>query len=249
MTKLENVRINNDVRINTSLVDNGVKVDWPSLSDIHAAIYSEAQRMMAGICEIHVDPKNEKNLIVKYAASKPQYKGVQRLVVRCTYKGKKKTYDTLAFNFVATTDELAEEPIEMSDPEVNVELQVNEVSTSLLDEAIDACIKATEQALEASRTAEQAATHQPIIGKNGNWHTWSTELQTYEDTGLAAQGPAGKDGMNGANGEKGDKGDSGNINYPTFDINGAMELVMDSEAASDADRFELDQEGNLTLNI
>ena len=48
---------------------------------------------------------------------------------------------------------------------------------------------------------------------------------------------------------KGDKGESGNINYPTFDINGAMELVMTTDAASDADRFKLDEHGNLTLNI
>ena len=71
----------------------------------------------------------------------------------------------------------------------------------------------------------------------------------YQDTEVAAQGPQGLPGTDGKDGEKGDKGESGNINYPTFDINGAMELVMTTDAASDADRFELDEHGNLILNI
>lgn len=49
-------------------------------------------------------------------------------------------------------------------------------------------------------------------------------------------------------GAKGDKGDSGNINYPTFVVNDAMELVMDTQAASDNDRFDI-VDGNLILDL
>ena len=49
-------------------------------------------------------------------------------------------------------------------------------------------------------------------------------------------------------GAKGDKGDSGNINYPTFVVNDAMELVMDTQAASNNDRFDI-VDGNLILDL
>lgn len=249
MIQLKNVRICNDVRMNTSLKDNGVRVAWNTMDSIHAALYADNQRMMAAACEVVPDPKDETNLIVKYSALKPQYKGPQRLVIRCEFRGQKKTYDILAFNFVATTDELSGQPVEITDPEVNVELTVQDVSTSLLDEAIDACIAATQAATEAAGSANEAASHQPIIGEDGNWKVWSSASGSYQDTGINAQGPKGDPGKDGKDGEQGPKGDSGNINYPTFDINGAMELVMTTDAASDADRFELDENGNLILNI
>lgn len=249
MAQLENVRRSNDVRLNVSLNDNGVRVSWDSLESIHAALYADNQRMMAGSCEIIHDTADNTNLIVKYGAEKPQYLGPQRLVMRCVYKGQKKTYDVLAFNFVATTDELSGQPVIIEDPEVDVELAVQDVSTSLLDEAIDACIAATAKAIEAASSAEKASANPPTIGENGNWQVWNSEAGMYQDSGVAAQGPQGLPGTDGKDGEKGDKGESGNINYPTFDINGAMELVMTTDAASDADRFELDEHGNLILNI
>lgn len=249
MAQLKNVRIDNDVRLNISLKDNGVRVAWNSMNSIHAALYADDQRMMAGACETVLDTEDETNLIVKYRANKPQYKGPQRLVIRCEFRGQKKTYDILAFNFVASTDDLAGQPVEITDPEVGVELTVQDVSTSLLDEAIDACIAATQAAIEAASTADEAASHQPIIGEDGKWKVWSSASGTYQDTGINAQGPKGDPGKDGKDGEQGPKGDSGNINYPTFDINGAMELVMTTDAASDADRFKLDDKGNLIINV
>ena len=246
---LPNVRIENDVRVNAALKDNGVRVDWNSLTDIHAALYADTQRVMAGLCSAKIDIEDGETLIVSYGAGQPQYLGPQRLVIRCKYQGRKKTYDVPAFVFVSQTADLENEELEISDPEVDVELEVREVSTSLLDEAIDACISATAKAIEAASSAEKASANPPTISENGNWQVWNSETEMYQDTGVAAQGTQGLPGTDGKDGEKGDKGESGNINYPTFDINGAMELVMTTDAASDADRFELDEHGNLILNI
>ena len=49
-------------------------------------------------------------------------------------------------------------------------------------------------------------------------------------------------------GAKGDKGLSGNINYPKFEINDDMDLIMDTDAASNEDHFNLEN-GNLILTI
>lgn len=154
---LPNVRIENDVRINAALKDNGVRIDWNSLTNIYAALYADNQRVIAGPCTTEMDPENGENLIVRYRADQPQYLGPQRLVIRCQYQGRKKTYDMPAFVFVSQTADLEREELEISDPEVDVELEVREVSTSLLDEALDACIAATIAAEEAARHAEEAA--------------------------------------------------------------------------------------------
>lgn len=50
-------------------------------------------------------------------------------------------------------------------------------------------------------------------------------------------------------GEKGDQGLSGNINYPTFHINDGMHLIMNASAASDEDRFKINENGNLILVV
>ena len=49
---------------------------------------------------------------------------------------------------------------------------------------------AAEAAENAANKAASAAIHQPIIGDNGNWHTWSFDAGAYVDTGIYAGGDA-----------------------------------------------------------
>lgn len=264
---LPNVRIENDVRINASLKDNGVRVDWNSLTDIHAALYADTQRVMAGPCTTEIDPEDGENLIVRYGAGQPQYLGVQRLVIRCKYQGRKKTYDVPAFVFVSQTADLENEELEISDPEVDVELEVREVSTSLLDEAIDACIAATGSANTAAALATSAAEHQPTVGENRHWWIWDAETGEYVDSGVTAEGQDGQPGTTPhidettghwfigsvdtgveARGPEGPQGPSGDINYPTLEIDSNMHLKASALSEGSASRFSL-QNGHLKLTI
>lgn len=45
---------------------------------------------------------------------------------------------------------------------------------------------AAEAAENAANKAASAAIHQPIVGDNGNWHTWSFDAGAYVDTGVSA---------------------------------------------------------------
>lgn len=56
---------------------------------------------------------------------------------------------------------------------------------------------AAEAAENAANKAASAAIHQPIIGDNGNWHTWSFDAGAYVDTGIYAGGDAPYIGENG----------------------------------------------------
>ena len=265
---LPNVRTENDVRMNVILKDNGVRVDWNSLTDIHAALYADTQRVMAGLCAAKIDIEDRETLIVSYGAGQPQYLGPQRLVIRCKYQGRKKTYDVPAFVFVSQTADLENEELEISDPEVDVELEVREVSTSLLDEAIDACIAATEEALKAGATAASAAQHQPIIDPTTkHWLVWSAENGDYQDTGVLAKGQKGDAGNDGITphidedtghwfigsedtgiAAQGPKGDSGDINYPTFEIDSNMHLKVSALTEGSAERFSI-QNGHLKMTL
>lgn len=265
---LPNVRIENDVRMNAALKDNGVRVDWNSLTDIHAALYADTQRVMAGPCTTEIDPEDGENLIVRYGAGQPQYLGAQRLVIRCKYQGRKKTYDVPAFVFVSQTADLENEELEISDPEVDVELEVREVSTSLLDEAIDACIAATEEAQRAGAAATSAAEHQPVIDPDSkHWLVWNAEDEEYQDTGVLAKGQKGDDGDDGLTPHidegtghwfigsedtgvtaQGPKGDPGDINYPTFEIGSNMHLKVSALTEGSAERFNI-QNGHLKMTL
>ena len=56
---------------------------------------------------------------------------------------------------------------------------------------------AAEAAENAANKAASAAIHQPIVGDNGNWHTWSFDAGAYVDTGIYAGGDAPYIGENG----------------------------------------------------
>lgn len=257
---LPNVRQQSTVRFNVSLKDNGVSVDWAGLSRITALIFSDSQKIVAGPCTSVVDPEDSENLIVTYTADKPQYLGIASVCIRCVYHEREKTYDKKALNFVERTAQATGVTV-LDDPIVDVHLEVSEVSTSMLDDALAA-------AFDAALKANKAAEHQPIIRANHNWWVWNTETGEYEDTGVTAKGQDGQDGVTPhidpitgnwfigstdtgvhAQGPMGLQGPSGNLNYPTFNVDGAMHLQVTALTEGDADRFAIDNGGHLKLTI
>ena len=143
---LPNIRVSSDLTVKVRLKDGGVAIDWSTLSGIRALIYSDAQRAMAGRCAVSVDAEDATLLVCQYAANKPQYIGVNRIVISATYLGEMKTYDKPALNFVRWTDDQAGQEITISDPDVEVEIEVEDVSSSILQEAVDAAFSAAERA-------------------------------------------------------------------------------------------------------
>ena len=263
---LKKVRQGSDVRLRAKLTDNGVGVDWSGLENIVALIYSDEQRVVAGPCSVSIDQSDNLYLVCDYGANKAQYEGINSLIVRCDYMGRKKTYDRKAFVIVPRDEDLEGEEVVLVDPVLDVELTVEEVSTSLLDNAIAAALDASEAAVEAARKAEEAAGRAPYIGENGHWWLWNGE--DYVDTGVDAQGQSGEDGHSpyiGENGNwyawisggwadtgvkaQGPSGKDGGILYPTFEVDAAMHLQMNTHEDTGADRFDLDQDGHLIVEI
>jgi len=202
---LPNFRTTADVRMDTKLKDGGVYIEWSSLTDIKAWIWSDAQKALAGRVDVSVDNGDATVLKCLYASTKPQYPGVNRLIVQVRYNGSLKTYDKPVFNFVPRTAE-ATGAITISDPEVTVEIEVTDMSSSILDNAIAAALAAAAHAehaaslvplqvlqdcVEATQDALAAAGRAPYIGENGHWWVWSPADETYVDTGNEAQGPTG----------------------------------------------------------
>ena len=131
-------RLHSDIRMHVALKDNGVAVDWSGLSSIRAMLYSVDQKAMAGKCNrVVVNSEDPTDLVCDYSAASPQFEGLNRIVIRCVYESRTKTYDAPAVFLVASTDDLADGEVVIDDPEVDVEIEVTEVSTSLLDEAIE----------------------------------------------------------------------------------------------------------------
>ena len=151
---LENVRACSDITMKVRLKDNGVAVDWSGLTDIKALVYSDDQKAVAGRCAVSVDSEDPTVLVCLYAATKPQYLGVNSIVVRAKYMGREKTYDKQAVNIVARTAELEGEQVVLEDPEVTVDIEVTEVDSSILDDAVAAAFDAADRANEAAEAAE-----------------------------------------------------------------------------------------------
>ena len=147
---LPNIRVSSDLTVGLKLKDGGVAIDWSTLSNIRVSIYADAQRSLAGRCTVAIDEDDNTVLVCQYAANKPQYLGVNRVIVQCTYMGETKTYDKPAFNFVRWTDDQEGEEITISDPDVDVEIEVEDVSSSILNQAIAAALQAAEDAEHAA---------------------------------------------------------------------------------------------------
>ena len=147
---LPNIRVSSDLTVGLKLKDGGVAIDWSTLSNIRVSIYADAQRSLAGRCTVAIDETDSTVLVCQYAANKPQYLGVNRVIVQCTYLGETKTYDKPAFNFVRWTDDQEGEEITITDPDIDVEIEVEDVSSSILNQAIAAALQAAEDAEHAA---------------------------------------------------------------------------------------------------
>ena len=224
---LKNVRASSDITVNLRLKDGGMYIAWTSLTDIKAYVFSDAQRAIAGRCEISIDGNDNTVLVCTYSATKPQYLGVNSIVVRAKYDGRVKTYDRPAFNIVPRTFHSAGD-VTLDDPTVDLELVVADVSSSLLDMAIALAFKAvdewdkvtiTERGPEG-KSAYRVAVDNGFVGTEDEW------LETLVgpegprgkkgDTGetgptgaTGSRGPQGEQGNPGPQGQKGDKGDKG----------------------------------------
>ena len=197
---LPNFRTTADVTMNTKLKDGGVYIDWAGLTDIRAWIYSDAQKALAGRADVTIDQEDSTKAVLVYAGTKAQYPGINRLIIQARYNGSLKTYDRPVFNFVARTAE-ATGNVTIDEPETDVEIVVQDVSSSILDATILAALSAADRANDAAEAAEHMADiHQgppgedgksPYIGENGHWYEWDETAQEYVDTETEAQGETG----------------------------------------------------------
>ena len=243
---LPNIRVSSDLEIRLKLKDGGVAIDWSTLTNIKASIYSDRQRSLAGRCDIEIDEEDSTILVCRYSANKPQYPGVNRVIVCCTYDGETKTYDKPAFTFVRWTDDQAGQSITIDDPDIDVEITVEDISSSILQEAVEAAFSAAERADEAAAAAEHMVDiHQGPAGPAGA--DGSDGKSAYEiavEEGFVGtesewlaslvgpQGPQGIQGIQGEQGEQGPQGVQGNtgssVDYP-------FELV-NNESTDDPNR-------------
>lgn len=151
---LPNIRVSSDLTIRLKLKDGGVAIDWSTLQNIRVSLYADDQRSMASRCSVSIDEEDSTVLVCQYAANKMQYLGVNRVIVQCKYMGEVKTYDKPAFNFVRWTSDQEGEQITIDDPDVDVEISVEDVSSSILQEAVDAAFDAADRANDAAAAAE-----------------------------------------------------------------------------------------------
>ena len=151
---LPNIRVSSDLTIRLKLKDGGVAIDWSTLQNIRVSLYADDQRSMASRCNVSIDEEDSTILVCQYAANKMQYLGVNRVIVQCKYMGEVKTYDKPAFNFVRWTSDQEGEQITIDDPDVDVEISVEDVSSSILQEAVDAAFSAADRANDAAEAAE-----------------------------------------------------------------------------------------------
>ena len=194
---LPNVRACSDITAKVRLRYGGVPIDFRVMTDVKAWIYSDVQKALAGRCVITIEGEEGDVLSCLYSATKPQYAGINRIIVQGKYHGQTNTYDKPAFNIVRRNSDLTDEVAVVDDSaeeavEVDVTVEITEVSTGLLDRAIAAALEAADAAEQAAEAAREAViTHQGPKGDPG------------------PQGPQGPQGIQGEKGDKGDKGDTG----------------------------------------
>ena len=200
---LPNIRVSSDLTVKLKLKDGGVAIDWSTLQNIKVGIHSDAQRAKAGNCGTTIDAEDPTILVCTYAANKPQYLGVNRVIVSAKYMGETKTYDKPAFTFVRWTDDQAGEQITIDDPDVDVEIEVEDISSSILQEAVDAAFAGAERANEAAAAAEHMVDiHTGPEGKSAYEVAVEEGYTGTEEEWLASLvGPQGQQGIQGETGE------------------------------------------------
>ena len=126
------------------LKDGGLAIDWSGLTGIKAWLYSDAQKAISGRFDVSVNQEDHTLLKCDYSATKPQYLGVNRIIIQAKYNGRTKTYDKAIFNFVPRTSDVPGD-ITIDEPIVDVELEVEDVSSSILDTTLAAMFKALDE--------------------------------------------------------------------------------------------------------
>lgn len=195
---LPNFRVSGTDRARVRLKDGGVYVEWSTMTDIKAWLYSVEQKAISGRFDVSVSQEDPTVLVCDYSAQKPQYLGPNRIIVQAKYNGRTKTYDKPLWNFVRWTADQDGEEVTMEDPEVDVEIVAEDMSSSVLDEATAAALSAADRAEAAAEEAEHMveihrgpAGKSPYKGENGNWFEWDEEAGQYVDTGVRAKGETG----------------------------------------------------------
>lgn len=174
---LPNFRTTSDITARVRLKDGGLAIDWSGLSGIKAWLYSDEQRAISGRFDVSVSQEDPTVLKCDYSAQKPQYLGINRIIVQAKYHGRTKTYDQPLCNLVRWTEDQAGEQITLDDPVVDVEIEAEDVTSSILDNILSACIKATEEAQEVVDTsrgprgfsAYEVAVHDGYEGTEEEW--------------------------------------------------------------------------------
>ena len=183
MAEIPNIRIGSDVTIHVTLADGGVKVSWADLEQVTARIYSELRRAVAGPCTVKVNAEDPYTLDVLYEAGRPQYTGIQRLVVSGIYRGVHKTYDAVVCNFVATTEEaVGTIEVELADytAEGTAGITVTDIDTSVLEGAIKDVQAATASANQAA--ADAIALDKEVAANEEERKANEEERKANEDT-------------------------------------------------------------------
>ena len=110
--------------------------------------------------------------------------------------------------------------------------------------------RVTEETQDAADAANEAASHTPYIGENGNWYAWDTEGKKYTDTGAKAQGQEGKPGANGLTPHIGDNGNwfVGNSDTGVKAQGPAGQNGTGSGTVTSVNNTEPDENGNVTLS-
>ena len=183
MAEIPNIRIGSDVTIHVTLADGGVKVSWADLEQVTARIYSELRRAVAGPCTVRVSAEDPYTLDVLYEAGRPQYTGIQRLIVSGIYRGTHKTYDAVVCNFVATTEEaVGTIEVELADytADGTAGITVTDIDTSVLEGAIRDAKAATVSANQAA--ADAAALDKEVAANEEQRKANEEERKSNEDT-------------------------------------------------------------------
>ena len=71
--QVPNIRLASDVPMRITLSDNGVAVDWSSVSELTVLLYFRGPSVFGGRCAIELDGTD---LRAVYSADKPQFLGV-----------------------------------------------------------------------------------------------------------------------------------------------------------------------------
>jgi len=234
---LPNIRVSSDLTVKVRLTDDGVAIDWTTLSRVRATIYSDAQRALAGRCDVSVDAENPTLLVCQYAATKPQYVGVNRIVVSATYMGEMKTYDKPAFTFVRWTADQEGEEITIDDPDVDVEITVEDISSSILQEAVDAAFTAADRANDAAAAAEHMVDiHTGPQGKSAYEVAVEEGYVGTEEEWLASL--VGPQGQQGIQGETGDAAGFGAVTASVDSTTGTPSVAVTASGPDTAKAFD-----------